>query len=171
MWSSAPVLVARATNHATASLSPALRASCNHWPGSIGSAVASSALRLRFAPHHVGAPTWFRRFWGVSPGGSACAMYLVSHRGDGGCCGVGSAYFRLSVWTDCIMRNWNTPTSVRSLCRSAVGMASTRDSGMSSLTHSHSSWLSAACSHWCVYGVQSVQLLRHRSQKSLQAGQ
>ena len=104
MRSSALVLVARAANHATASLSPALRASCNHWPGSIGSAVATSALRLRFAPHHVGAPTWFRRFWGVSRGGNACAMYLVSHRGDGGCCGVGSAYFRLSVWTDCIMR-------------------------------------------------------------------
>ena len=120
--------------------------------------------------------TWAPRrgfvgFWGVSRGGIACPMYLVSHRGDGGCCGVGLAYFRLSVWTDCIMRNWNGPTSVRSLCRSAVGMASTKDSGMSSLTQSHSSWLSAACSHWCVYGAQSVHLLRHRSQKSLQAGQ
>ena len=94
------------------------------------------AYRHLRASHHIGVPTWLRRFCAVSRGGSVCATNLVSHRGDGGCCGVGSANFRLRVWTAWIMRNWKRPTSARSLCLSVVGMASIRDSGMSNLAHS-----------------------------------
>ena len=126
----------------------------------MGSVVAVSALRLRFrAQHRNGAPTWLRRFCAVSRGGSGCATNLVSHRSDGGCCGVGSANFRLRDWTAWIMRNWKRPTSARSLCLLVVGMASMRDSGMSSLAHNQSSWLVAVACHWQAYGVKSVQLL------------
>ena len=111
-------------NHDTVSSSFQACASWSHRSGSMGSVVAVSALCLRFlASHRAGAPTWLRRFGAVSRGGSVCATNLVSHRGDGGYCGVGSANFRLRVRTACIMRNWKRPTCARSLCLSVVGMA------------------------------------------------
>ena len=77
----------------------------------------------------------------------------------------------VSGWTAWIMRNWKRPTPARSLCLFVVGMASMRDSGMSSLAHNQISWLVAVACHWQAYWVQSVQLLRHRSQNSPKAGQ
>ena len=91
---------------------------------------------------------WLGGVGAVSCGGSGCAANLVSHRGDGGCCGVGSANFRLRVWTAWIMRNWKRPTSARNLCLSVLGMVSMRDSGIGNLAHNQSSWLVAVVCHW-----------------------
>ena len=147
-------------NHDTASSSFAACASWSHSSGSMGSVVIGTALCLQFlASHRIGAPTWLRRFCVVSRGGSVCATNLVGHRGDGGCCGVGSANFRLRVWTAWIMRNWKRPTSARSLCLSMGGMASIRDSGMSSLAHSRSSRLVAVFCHWRACWVHSAYVI------------
>ena len=138
-------------NQVTASPSFAVCAAWSHSSVSMGIDVVVSTLRPRFrARYRSGAPTWSRRFPAVSRGGSDCAVNLVSHRGDGGSCGVGSASFRLRVWTACIMRNWKRPTSARSLCLSVLGMVSMRDGGISNLAHSQSSWLVAVVCHWQV---------------------
>ena len=123
-------------NLVTASPSFAVCAAWSHSSASMGTNVVASALCFRFrARYRSGAPTWSRRFRVVSRGGSGCAVNLVSHRGDGGCCGVGSASCRLRVWTAGIMRNWKRPTCARSLCLSVLGMASMRDNGISNLAH------------------------------------
>ena len=159
-------------NQVTAFPSFAACAAWSHSSASTGSDVAVSVLRLRFrAKYRSGAPTWSRRFCAVSYGGSGCVVNLVSHKGGGGCCGVQSASFCLRVWTAWIMQNWKRPTSARSLCLSVLGMTSMRDRGISNLAHNKSSLLVAVVRHWQAWWVQSVQLLRHRSQNSPQAGQ